>query len=146
MINRQELEFRQKQLTDIEAEKVSALNNISGRRQEVELMAQNAQKKLEAARKRLSKKPKDKKLESLVEKRDEELKELGDRHSELVREEVHALSNANAVSGGMQEIQALIAYIDTQYEYTDEGEVRVPVPMVNLKQVGREPEEDGEGS
>jgi hypothetical protein len=46
----------------------------------------------------------------------------------------------------MQEVNALISYIDTQYKYTDEGDVRVPVPMVNLKQVGKEPEEDVKGS
>ena len=146
MINRQELEFRKRQLTDMEAEKVSALNNISGRRQELEKMAKKAQKKLEGSRKRLMKTPKNKKLESLVETADEDLKELGKRHQELVREEVNALSNANAVSGGLQEIQALIAYIDTQYKYNDDGDVRVPVPMVNLKQVGEEPKENGEGS
>jgi len=146
MINRQELEFRKRQLTEMEAEKVSALNNVSGRRQELEKLAQKAQKKLKSAQNRLMKRPDNEKLESLVEKREEDLKEFGERHQELVREEVNALSNANAVSGGLQEIQALIAYIDTQYKYNDDGDVRVPVPMVNLKQVGKEPKEDGEGS
>jgi len=146
MINRQELEFRQKQLAEMEAEKVSALNNISGRRQEVEGIAQKAQKKLEASRKRLMKKPESKELQALVETQGEELKEIGQRHSELVGEEVHALSNANAISGGLQEIGALISYIDTQYKYNDSDDPRVPVPMVNLKQVGKEPDTDGEGS
>ena len=146
MINRQELEFRKRQLVDLEAEKVSALNNISGRRQEIEQMAQKAQKRLEASRKKLMKRPENEKLQELVAIREEALKELGGRHGELVREEVNALAHANAVSGGMQEINALLSYIDTQYEYTDEGEIRVPVPMVNLRQVGEEPKEDVKGT
>ncbi len=146
MINRQELEFRQKQLNDIEAEKVSALNNISGRRQELEQMAREAQKKLAGSREEFLKSPKSRKWKNLIKSQEEDLNALGERHQDLVHQEVDALSNANAVSGGLQEIEALIAYIDTQYKYNDDGDVRVPVPMVNLKQVGEEPKEDGEGS
>lgn len=145
MINRQELEFRKRQLSEMEAEKVSALNSISGRRQEVEQSAQKLQKKVKSAQKRFNKKPSNTKLANKIEVMEEDLKELGIRHGELVREEVNALSQANAVSGGMQEIAALIAYIDTQYKYNDDGDVRVPMPMVNLKQIGKEPE-DGEGT
>ena len=147
MINRQELEFRKRQLDQIEQERLAALNTVSGKRQGKEEELQKAQKRLFAAQQRLNANPDNAGLEEMVEERTAEVEEIGEEYNLLMQQEINALSNANAVGGASQEIDALLAYIDTQYDYRDEGDVRVPVPLVGRKDVpGAEGEPvDGEG-
>ena len=63
------------------------------------------------------------------------------KHQEFTETEINMLSQANAVSGAMQEIDALIGYIDTTYDYFNE-EIRVPLPQVITAPQG---ESNGEG-
>jgi len=134
MINRQELEARKRQIEVIENEKVAALNQVSGQRQQAEKEGQKSQKRLQAARERLSKDPTNEKLERLVEDRVEEVEERLLEYNGLMQQEVNALSEANAVAGAGQEIEALIAYIDTQYDFTDDENIRIPVPKIMRKE------------
>jgi len=146
MINRQELEFRKRQLDEIEQQKVAALNSISGQRQKMERDIKKLSDRINKlkAKDKLSKRD-DGRLEIL----DEDFKTAMQERQELMSTEINALSEANAVGGAMQEIGALLSYIDAQYNFADaELKPREPVPTIKQHQVsepGKE-SEDVKGS
>lgn len=134
MINRQELEFRQNQLKELEGQKVAALNAVSGRRQEAEQEIQKLQVKQKALqeKKKLTEKDKGK-----IEVFEEQFKELMKQRQELMSKEINALSEANSVGGASQEIGALLAYVDAQYNFMDaEMPAREPTPSIKPLQTG----------
>jgi SMC interacting uncharacterized protein involved in chromosome segregation len=145
MINRQELEHRQRQLKDIEQQKVAALNAISGRRQEQEKELNTLNEKIMAMKEAKLSKKEEGKLEAFQEQWAEKMK----IRAELMQTEINALSEANAVGGAQQEIQGLIAYVDAQYNFMDaEMPVREPTPSIASMQAAipkAEEAEDGKG-
>jgi hypothetical protein len=145
MINRQELEHRQRQLKDIEQQKVAALNAVSGRRQEQEKELNTLNEKIMAMKEAKLSKKEEGKLEVFQEQWAEKMK----IRAELMQTEINALSEANAVGGAQQEIQGLIAYVDAQYNFMDaEMPVREPTPSIASMQTAipkAEEAEDGKG-
>lgn len=143
MINRQELEFRRRQLDELEAQKVAALNAVSGQRQKIE---KDLQKKDQEIAKLKSKGKLTSREKGQLEEKQEQFQEMLQERGQLMSTEVNALSEANAVGGAMQEVQAFIAYIDAQYNFADaELEARVPEPTVKPLSVGKPTEGDQDG-
>jgi len=124
MINRQELEFRLRQLTQLENQRLASLNGISGRRQEREGIIKSLQTLL-------SNQPfwKMSERKSLT----EEIQKNFSERSKLMQQEVNALNEANAIGGAKQEIEMLIKYIDAQYNFAeDKMEPIIPIPMIGM--------------
>ena len=109
---RQELEFRQNQLKNISQESLALLNGAGGKRiniQEVVSWIDKNNMQVDGIRSHLMSK-----------------------HQGFVEDEINLLSQSNAISGAMQEIEALIGHIDTIYDYFN-AEVRVPLPQVIMQ-------------
>jgi hypothetical protein len=124
MINRQELEFRLRQLTQLENQRLASLNGISGRRQEREGIIKSLQELL--ANQPIWKGNEKKSLQVEIQKNFLE-------RGKLMQQEVNALNEANAIGGAKQEIEMLIKYIDAQYNFgDDEMEPLVPIPMIGM--------------
>jgi hypothetical protein len=144
MINRQELEFRKRQLEELEQQKVAALNSVSGQRQKQEADIQKLSNRINKikAKEKLTKRD-----EGRLEVMEEDFKSRMKERQELMSLEINSLSEANAVGGAMQEIRALIAYIDAQYNFADaEMPARVPEPTIQQHKVPepKAPEEESE--
>jgi hypothetical protein len=144
MINRQELEFRKRQLEELEQQKVAALNSVSGQRQKQEADIQKLSNRINKikAKEKLTKRD-----EGRLEVMEEDFKSKMKDRQELMSLEINSLSEANAVGGAMQEIRALIAYIDAQYNFADaEMPARVPEPTIQQHKVPepKAPEEESE--
>jgi hypothetical protein len=136
MINRQELEFRENQLKELEAQKVAALNGIAGRRQQEENVVNGLQARLRTLNPLFNKKQ----IALIQEQIQEHLLERG----KFMQQEINALGEANAVGGALQEVQMFIKYVDAQYNFADaEMEPVEPAPAVQMIQVG-EPLIEGE--
>ena len=68
---------------------------------------------------------------------EEQFKELMTQRQELMGKEINALSEANSVGGASQEIGALLAYVDAQYNFMDaEMPAREPTPSIKPLQTG----------
>ena len=120
---RQEIEFRENSLQKISQEALAMLNAAGGKRiniQEVVTWMDKNDMHVDGIRSHL----------------------MG-KHQNFVEDEINLLSQANAIAGAMQEIEALMGHIDTTYDYFAK-EVRKPHPQV-IMQTDVKGATDGEG-